>query len=289
MIFLNVDFSKKVTDLFKEAFKFKKYKAMPIFFAIVVGICQLGFAASSFLIAGAIYVFNFVLKLSAIPIEFLHAIVRNEKDEVKAGAQTVIYLISWPIIFLTYALLVTLVLILDILYVLFALATFIWTLGGFKFHLLPSDATNIEKNVEGKYNKSLLIAFIVILLAILIILPLALVVLHYISLPELDQIYLFENAETEILIENIIFTTKAKSTIASNIADFFIFLYTLIVFIPLPKAKKAAPAITEAVAESAEAIEEAPVEENAIADEAPIEDAPVEDAPVEEEAPADAE
>ena len=38
MNFLNVDFSKGTTALFKEAFKLKKYKAMPLVYAIIVGI-----------------------------------------------------------------------------------------------------------------------------------------------------------------------------------------------------------------------------------------------------------
>ena len=94
MNFLNVDFAKGTTALFKEAFKFKKYKAMPIFFAIVVGICQLGFALMSFIFAGFIYLFNFLKKLLVLPVEYIHSIVRGEKDEVKAGAQTVIYLFT---------------------------------------------------------------------------------------------------------------------------------------------------------------------------------------------------
>ena len=281
MNFLSVDFAKGTTALFKEAFKFKKYKAMPIFFAIVVGICQIGFAIASFIVAGLIYVFNFLKKLFAIPVEYMHSIVRNEKDEVKAGAQTVIYLISWPFIFLSYLVLTSLVVFLNVLYILLALTTFVWTLGGFRFHLLLSEANDIEKNVEGKYNKTVLILFIVGILAIAILLPIVLVVLHYIKLPEIDKTYLFKNAGFKILLENIITTLKTKATVAAPAIDAFILIYTLIAFVPFPRAPKAAPAIAEAVAESAEAIEEAPVGEEAteevteeVTEEAAVEEAP---------------
>ena len=284
MNFLSVDFAKGTTALFKEAFKFKKYKAMPLFFAIVIGICQIGFAIASFLVAGIIYVFNFIMKLFAFPIEQIHGIIRNEKNEVKAGAQTIIYLVSWPLIFFSYVSLIFSTFVLNILYIFLALFTYVWTLGGFKFHLLMSDAGNIEKNVEGRYNKTVLIAFVICIAAIAILLPLILVVLFYIKLPELDRIYLFKNAEFKILLESIIATTKAKATVAAPVLDLFIFIYTLVAFIPFPRAPKEAPAIAEAVAESAEAIEEAPVEE-APADE--VVDVPAEEAPAEAEIPAE--
>lgn len=260
MNFLNVDFAKGTTALFKEAFKFKKYKAMPIFFAIVVGICQIGFALASFVVAGLIYVVNFLKKLLMLPVEYMHSIVRGEKDEVKAGAQTVIYLISWPVIFLAYLSLTLLVVALNVLYILLSLVTFVWTLGGFRFHLLLSEADDIEKTVEGKYNKTVLILFIVGILAIAILLPVALIVLHYIGLPELDKTYLFKNAGFKVLLENVIAVAKTKITIASSAIDLFIFVYTLAAFIPFPKAPKAAPAIAEAVAEAAEVEIEAEAE-----------------------------
>ena len=263
MNFLNVDFAKGTTALFKEAFKFKKYKAMPIFFAIVVGICQIGFALASFVVAGLIYVVNFLKKLLMLPVEYMHSIVRGEKDEVKAGAQTVIYLISWPVIFLAYLSLTFLVVALNVFYILLSLVTFVWTLGGFRFHLLLSEADDIEKTVEGKYNKTVLILFIVGILAIAILLPVALIVLHYIGLPELDRTYLFKNAGFKVLLENVIAVAKTKITVASSAIDLFIFVYTLAAFIPFPKAPKAAPAIAEAVAEAAEVEADAEVEAEA--------------------------
>ena len=135
-----------------------------------------------------------------------------------------------------------------------------------------------------EYVENVLILFIVGILAIAILLPLVLVVLHYIKLPEIDKTYLFKNAGFKILLENIITTVKAKSTVAAPVIDAFILIYTLIAFVPFPRAPKAAPAIAEAVAESAEA-EEAPVEEEATKE--ATEEATEEAA--EEEAPASAE
>ena len=72
MLFLNVDFSKGMTTLLKESFKFKKYKALHPFFAVVVGLCQLPYVLISFLTAAAIYVFDFIVGVLAYPFEQIH-------------------------------------------------------------------------------------------------------------------------------------------------------------------------------------------------------------------------
>lgn len=265
MNFLNVDFARGTTALFKEAFKFKKYKAMPAGFAVVVGIFQIPFVLLSFLFAGFVYILNFVKKLAAIPTEQIHGVVRNEKDEVKAGAQTVIYLISWPFIFLCYVSLILATYMLNILYVLVALTAFVWSLGGFRFHMLLNDAENIEKDVEGKYNNKVLIAFVVCLVAILVLLPILLTAFYYIGLPAPDKTYLFKNAGFKVLMENMLNVFKTKLITSIPVLFGFSFVYTLIAFVPFPKANKAAPAIAMAV-EDAVAAEEETVSEDAPAE-----------------------
>ena len=277
MNFLNVDFARGTTALFKEAFKFKKYKAMPAGFAVVVGIFQIPFVLLSFLFAGFVYILNFVKKLAAIPTEQIHGVVRNEKDEVKAGAQTVIYLISWPFIFLCYVSLILATYMLNILYILVALTAFVWSLGGFRFHMLLSDAECIEKDVEGKYNKKALIAFVVCIIAILVLLPILLTAFYYIGLPAPDKTYLFKTAGFKMLMENMLNVFKSKIITAIPMLFGFSFVYTLIAFVPFPKANKAAPAIAMAVADAVAAEEETAVEEaceetaEEVAEEAPAE------------------
>ena len=311
MNFLNVDFAKGTTALFREAFKFKKYKAMHPFFAVVTGIFQIPFVLLSFIVAGIVYLFNFMIRIFAFPVEQLHGVVRNEKDEVKGGAQTVIYLISWPLIFFLYTLLIFSTFMLNILYIFVSVSTFIWSLGGFRFHLLLSDAGDIEKNVCGKYNKLLPLFFVIGVGLIVIVYPLVDTLIYYLSLNELDSNYLFKLLPKEQLVDHIM-TTFKKAVVSSSTTFLPIFsiLYTLIGFVPHPRARKAAPAVAEAVEAAVEAeaayeevavedipVEEAPVEEapveEAPVEEAPVEEAPIEEAPVEEapveEAPVDAE
>lgn len=280
MNFLNVDFAKGTTALFKEAFKFKKYKAMPAFFAVVVGICQIPFVLMSFVVAAIVYVFNFFIKIIAYPAEQIHGVVRHEKDEVRLGAEIVIYCVSWPTIFFLYSLLIFSTFLLNILYIFVALPTFIWSLGGFKFHLLLSDAKDIEKEVTGKYNKIVLIVFVSVLALLLIaayVLPAVMVAVEYNQQLDAYMVSIFGQnyktldanllAQQEELFEtlnyeNIKANVTAKYEKLSTLTDLFVLLYTLIAFVPFPRKKKedVAPAVAEAIEESV-IVEETIVEE----------------------------
>ena len=280
MNFLNVDFAKGTTALFKEAFKFKKYKAMPAFFAVVVGICQIPFVLMSFLVAAIVYVFNFFIKIIAYPAEQIHGVVRHEKDEVRLGAEIVIYCVSWPTIFFLYSLLIFSTFLLNILYIFVALPTFIWSLGGFKFHLLLSDAKDIEKEVTGKYNKIVLIVFVSVLALLLIaayVLPAVMVAVEYNRQLDAYMVSVFgQNYKTldanllaqqeeffeTLNYENIKANVTAKYEKLSTLTDIFVLLYTLIAFVPFPRKKKedVAPAVAEAIEESV-IVEETIVEE----------------------------
>ena len=308
MNFLTVDFAKGTTALFKEAFKFKKYKAMPVFFAIVVGICQIPFVLMSFFMAAIVYVFNFLIKIIAYPAEQIHGLVRTEKDEVRLGAEIVIYLVSWPTIFFLYSLLILSTFMLNILYIFVALPTFIWSLGGFRFHLLLGDAKDIEKPVKGKYNNAALIIFVVVLALLLIVafvMPTVLTKVEYNN--QLDEYLVsifgpqYKTLDPAVLApQEELFETlnyeKIKADVESDfetfviLPDVFVFLYTLFAFIPFPRKKEeeeAAPAVAEVIAESViaeEVVTEEVVAEEAVAEEAVAEEAVAEEVAVEADA-----
>ena len=269
MNFFNVDFAKCTTALFKEAFKFKKYKAMPAFFAVFFGLFQIPFVAVSFVMAGLIYALSFVIKLFTFPLEQIHAFVRNEKDEVKAGAQTIIYLVSWPFIFIAYAVIVGLSIILNIYYMIAAIFAYLWSFGGFRFHLLPENDKDIEKKVEGKYGKVFFIVFLIVLAAVLVLLPIVLTVMFYLDLPKLDQQYVFKTLKGVDTFKHILNVYKGKlvDAIPFIFATIYGFGFAAIAF---PRASKKSSAVADVIAESAEearVIEEAPAAPEAPADE----------------------
>ena len=305
MLFLNVDFSKGMTTLVKESFKFKKYKALHPFFAVVVGLCQLPYVLISFLTAAAIYVFDFIVGVLAYPFEQIHGTVRREKDEVMGGAQAVIYLISWPFLFLFYIILTFMTFVLNVLYVVAALTTFIWSLGGFKFHLFLSRAGDIKKDVKGKYSHAVSIVFTVIIGVLFVLLPIILGLILFATQgeskfevnPYTNQVLtdIFGQPKLNPLYKGFGTCLGEAFIVAIGACTGFSLLYTLIAYAPFPRVKEtavdadpveAAPAVEafveETYTEEAYAYAEATPAEAAPVEEAPAEEAPVEEAPVEE-------
>ena len=280
-----------MTTLFKESFKFKKYKALHPFFAVVVGLCQLPYVLISFLTAAVIYVFDFIVGVLAYPFEQVHGLIRREKNEVRGAAEAIIYFLSWPFLFLFYIILTFVTFVLNVLYVVAALTTFIWSLGGFKFHLFLSRAGDIKKDVKGKYSHAVSIVFTVIIGVLFVLLPIILALItfatqiapefitNYYGLPEPNPAYKGFGA---CLGEAFI--------VAIGACTGFSLLYTLIAYAPFPRVKEtvvdadpveAAPAV-EAFVEETYTEEAYAYAEAAPVEEAPVEEAPVEEAPVEE-------
>ena len=305
MLFLNVDFSKGMTTLFKESFKFKKYKALHPFFAVVVGLCQLPYVLISFLTAAAIYVFDFIVGVLAYPFEQVHGLIRREKDEVRGAAEAVIYFLSWPFLFLFYIILTFMTFVLNVLYVVAALTTFIWSLGGFKFHLFLSRAGDIKKDVKGKYSHAVSIVFTVIIGVLFILLPIILGLIMFATQTEtefmlipgttINQLDAFGQPMPNPLYKGFGACLGEAFIVAIGACTGFSLLYTLIAYAPFPRVKEtavdadpveAAPAVEASVEETyteeAYAYAEAAPAEAAPVEEAPVEEAPVEEAPVEE-------
>jgi hypothetical protein len=289
MLFLNVDFSKGMTTLFKESFKFKKYKAMHPFFAVVVGLCQIPYVLISFLVAAIICVFDFIAGVLAYPIEQVHGLIRREKNEVRGAAEAIIYFLSWPFLFFFYILLTFMTFMLNVLYVIAALSTFIWSLGGFKFHLFLARAGDIKKDVKGKYHPAVSIVFTVIIGVLFILLPIILGLITFATQTEPEFIQnIYGQPEPNPLYEDFGTCLGGAFGLGIVICSVFSLLYTLIAYAPFPRVKEtvvdadpveAAPAV-EAFVE--EAYVEETYAEAAPVEEAPVEEAPAEEAPVEE-------
>ncbi len=151
MNLFDIDIHEKMFALLKEAFKFKKYKAMHPCLAVFTGILMLPFVAMSFLATALLAILCFTFSVFASPIKFLHNMVSNEGKDVKHGTQIVVYLISWPTIFLFYVMVSALLLFIIPVYALTSILYYVWTLGGFKFHVLINKADDISIEVNGKY------------------------------------------------------------------------------------------------------------------------------------------
>ena len=223
MNFFEIDFLTKMSTLLKEAFKFKKYKAMHPVLAVFTGILMLPIVAASFMVTASLAALGFVFSFAAYPIKYLQQIVHNEGQTVKHATQTVIYMVSWPWIFINYVFVSFLWLLLVPTYALFSFLLYVWSLGGFRFHLFATYTEDISITVEGTY-KILPAVYVSIGGLLVFLLPLFHGISHYI---DLFEVYM------ERLFAATFFVGIYPSYIGVHVA--FTVLYTLIGFARHPK------------------------------------------------------
>lgn len=278
MSLFEIDYLKKTWLLMKEAFKFKKYKAMHPAFAVFVGIFMLPFVVISIALTAVLTVLCFVFNLVLTPIKHFHSIVHAEGQSVKAGAQFWIYFFTWIILFAFYLAFSFITVAIYLLYALLAIFAYIFSLGGFKFHIAPNyDSDDISIENTGRF---FVIPIVFISLAGVLLVATSVCGLLFIT--DMDEEFFLiltaamggAYAFTTSFFSFAIFGPRhiAKSEVATLEND--VCLYNVHpTYVPAKVA----------VADEAPAAEEAPVVEEApVAEEAPV----VEEAPVEENAEA---
>ena len=181
MNLFEIDFLAKLTTLLKEAFKFKKYKAMSPVLAVFTGLLMLPIVVASFSVAASFAVLGFVFSVISAPVKYLHEIVRVEGKEVKHATQFIVYFLSWPTVFGLYVLMSFLLVLLLPTYALLSFLLYVWSLGGFKFHLLLNKVDDISIEVNGTY-KLLPIVFVIIGGMVVFLIPLVHGIVYYVDL-----------------------------------------------------------------------------------------------------------
>ena len=169
-MYFSVNFMSRATAVLTEASKLKKYKAMPIALAILVGIFMLPCVLVSLFCAAIVYIMGYFFSVVSLPIQRLHKLLRDEGQAVQHGTQFIIYFISWSFVFTVYAMLSFFLIMLTVLYSVFSIFTYIWTLGGFKFHVFANDE-DISVEVNGKYSTIIPVVFVVIMAFMWMMLP----------------------------------------------------------------------------------------------------------------------
>ena len=220
-----VDYLTRTTALLKEAFTLKKYKAMPIVLAIFTGLIELPFFLLTLPLLLTLYVCGFIFKVISTIIEHLHDVVRRAGGEVKHATQFIIYFLSWGFIFFLYVLASALLLVLTVSYALAALLTYVWTLGGFKFHFFADESEELSTEVQSTYH--VLLPLILLLGAILLLVIVPLVC----TLIEILPMYIGDITVEKVLDVFLLGVGKMK-----NFHLLFTLLYTAIVLCPHPKA-----------------------------------------------------
>lgn len=181
MTLFEIDFLQKLGVLLKEAFKFKKYKTMHPALAVFTGIFMIPLVLISFVLVAVVAVLEFFFSVLTSPVKYLHAVVHDEGKVVMHATQFIIYFISWPLVFMLYALMSFLIVLIVPIYALLSITVYIWTLGGFKFHLYMNKYEDISIETSGRCCW-LSIVFIIVSSFISIIVPSIHGVIHFVDL-----------------------------------------------------------------------------------------------------------
>ena len=169
MNLFKIDFLEKLKALLKQAFTFKKYKAMTPVAAVFTGITVIPYVISTLALSAMYAITAFLFKVLSYPFDYLKDLLNGEGKEVKHATQFIIYAFSWPLIFLGYVLLAFLIVGLAVLYALISITSYIWSLGGFKFHVMITKSDDIEIEVNNKYKPATYIAYLVTFYGLLLL------------------------------------------------------------------------------------------------------------------------
>lgn len=168
MNIFELDYLNCVITLLKEAFSFKKYKAMHPVLAVFTGIFMLPFVIGSSITAMTLIAVTFCFKVTKLPIDFLHDLMKSEGKDVHPATQFIIYFLSWSVVFSLYATLSLSLVVITVLYAFLSLETYIWTLGGYKFHaLIGAAGEKIAIRARVNYRPKTPLIFIIVCAVIL--------------------------------------------------------------------------------------------------------------------------
>lgn len=139
----------KTLRLAQEAYSFKRYLKMKRFLRVIAFILMAPFIAIFTLMLGFLFLDAIFFQLVSSPIQFLHSIIKKERDEVNFGVQIVLYVLSWPLMFLFYVLYAFVLLLFYFDYFLVVCLGYVATLAGFKFHISIAEE-DITKNLPDR-------------------------------------------------------------------------------------------------------------------------------------------
>ena len=227
MNLVQINYLDKLSQLLREAFKFKKYKAMHPALAVFAGILMIPFVLASFSVAAAFAVLAFSFSVCTSPVKYLHTLVNQEGKEVKHATQAIVYLISWPFVFFLYAVMAVLLLMIIPTYALLSILLYVWSFGGFKFHLFMTETDNISIDVSKKYLAVPLI-FVIVGYLMVAIIPFIHWMIGHTSYAMQEQ-YLAD-------IYDRLFPSQVYS-VYFGVYSSFAFVYSLITS-PFPRSKK---------------------------------------------------
>ncbi len=236
MNLFEINYLDKMSKLLKEAFKFKKYKAMPAAVAVFAGILMIPVVLASFAVTAIMALLSFVFEVITAPVKFLHVAVNYEGKEVKHATQFILYFISWPFIFLYYIVASMLLLLIVPTYALLSILLYVWSFGGFKFHIFMPNTDDISITVERtKYYFVIPMVYMIVGYIVTVIAPTILWLVNYVHYAY--EAWVIADAWTLFFLTGILPIFIGAHFLFSTV-------YSLICS-PYPKANKCLPVVEE--------------------------------------------
>ena len=159
-----VNFFEQVKRLACSSFSFKKYKLMKAPIAALICVFLSPFMILQIALFFLLFPLAFLFNLLQAPIKFLHGILNEEGQQLRGGAQFIIYFFSWPIVFSLYIAVSVITLALYFLYAFASLLGYIWSLCAYKFHLnITEESIDVEPKPISTILSGVHLAILVIL------------------------------------------------------------------------------------------------------------------------------
>lgn len=181
MNLFDINYLDKISELFNEALKLKKYKAMPPVLAVFCGILMMPYYFASVIVAIFLFFCAFIFETNISFVKSLHCILNDQTKTAHPAAQVVLYWFSWPLVFFLYVIEGVLLCFMIPIYAFLSVLIYIWSFGGIKFHLFAKKGDDISIEVTEPY-KVVPIFFVVIGYSLLVVIPLLHGVIHLIDL-----------------------------------------------------------------------------------------------------------
>lgn len=181
MNLFDINYLNKISELYTEAFKFKKYKAMPPVLAVFSGLLMIPIYFFSFCVSAVLFILAFIFETNISFIKSVHSILSNEAKTVHPAAQFVIYWVAWPLVFSLYVIEGSLLCAMIPIYAFLSVLVYIWSFGGIKFHMFAKKDDNIAIEAPDRI-KVIPLIFVIIGYSLLVFIPAVHGVFHLIEL-----------------------------------------------------------------------------------------------------------
>lgn len=133
----SINFLEKGKELLHKVISFEKYqnkkKVARVFIHIGLDLVT---GIPTFVLFGFIAILYFLVKIVTAPLGFLHSLAESQGQKVRHASEAVIYLVSWPIIFLLYVFMAFIQIAFCAVYAVMFCFGWLWSLCAFSFNPL---------------------------------------------------------------------------------------------------------------------------------------------------------